>query len=316
MSLIESPFRTALAGGLQRLAERTGIAEDRLRRSFLLERLLTRLLADAPDRWVRFDDWRLEYRYDGPAAAYDASGGVSEHARAAVDAEMRRAIEHQGLEPVRLAVRHSDRWPQVSQGPALAYRVEAGDRDGEVGDVVLLVGFTYPAEDEIEQIAGLDVCGGPGRPPTAAPDTQSAGTDHGPLWGLHRSHGPLSRLPGPADHRPVCATPDLYGVPGASGAGAHVAVGCLSHLAARGARATAVVGRAISGRSRRAWTAPVAGGRSRLGRGAARSHPQQHGPTRCDMGSHGRPVGSKHRSRQSPKVPAGREIASVARRAP
>ena len=161
-----------------------------------MERLLVRLLADAPGRWVRFDDWRLEFRHDGPAAAYDASGGVSEHARAAVDAELRRAIEHQGLEPVQLAVRHSDRWPQVSQGPVLAYRVEAGDRDGEIGDVDLLVGLTYPAEDEIEQIAGLDVVAAQEGPPPLLP-TRSRLAQITDRFGAYT--GLTSRLPGCQD---------------------------------------------------------------------------------------------------------------------
>ena len=150
-------FRTALAASLQCLAERTGIAEERLCRSFIVERLMIRLLAGAPDCWVRFDDSRLEYRRDGPASSHAASEGVSEHDRAAVDAALRRATEHQELEPVRLAVRHCDRWPEVSQGPVLAYRVEASDRNGRIGDSDLLVGFAYPAEEEIEWIASLDV---------------------------------------------------------------------------------------------------------------------------------------------------------------
>ena len=181
---------------MRRLAGRTGIAEDRLRRSFLVERLLIRLLVDAPGRWVRFDDGRLEYHYDGPATSHDASEGVSVHARAAVEAALRRATAHQKLEPVQLAVRHCDRWPEVSQGPALAYRVEASDRDGEVGDVDLLVGFAYPAEDEIEWIAGLDVQAAQDGPPPLLPTrtrlAQTAGC-FGAYTGL------TSRFPGCQD---------------------------------------------------------------------------------------------------------------------
>ena len=166
---LDIPFRTALAADLQRLAKRTGIAEERLRRSFLVERLLTRLLADAPDRWVRFDEWRLEYRYDGVASAHGDSEEVTEHARAAVNAALRRATEHQGLEPVQLAVWHCGRWPEISQGPALAYRLEAFHRDVEIGDVDLLVGFAYPAEDEIEWTDGLDVLAAQNGPPPVLP---------------------------------------------------------------------------------------------------------------------------------------------------
>ncbi|MCY3912876.1 MAG: hypothetical protein OXG43_06470 [Chloroflexi bacterium] len=165
----ENPFRAAFANGLRRLAQRTGIAEDCLRRSFLVELLLTRLLADAPDRWVRFDDWRLEFRHDGVASAHGDSEVVTEHARAAVDAALQGATAQQGLEQVQLAVRHCGRWPEVSQGPALAYRVEASHHYGEAGDADLLIGFAYPAEDEIEWSDGLDVLAAQDEPPPLLP---------------------------------------------------------------------------------------------------------------------------------------------------
>ena len=192
----ESPLRTELAASLRRLAERTGIADDRLRRSFLVERLLTRLLADDPNRWVRFDDWRLEFRYDGSASAHGASEGVSEHARAAVDDALRRATEHQELEPVRLAVRRCDIWPEVSQGPVLAYRIEASDRDGKVGDSDLLVGFGYPAEHEIERIAGLEVSSAPDEPAPLLP-TRTRLAQIADRFGAYT--GLTSRFPGCQD---------------------------------------------------------------------------------------------------------------------
>ncbi|MCY3913936.1 MAG: hypothetical protein OXG43_11935 [Chloroflexi bacterium] len=192
----EIPFRTAFAAGLRRLAGRTGIAEERLRRSFLVERLLIRLLTDAPDRWVRFDDLRLEYRYDGVASVHGDSEEVSEHARATVDAALRRVTEYQGLEPVQLAVRHSHRWPQVPHGPALAYHVEASDGDEEIGDVDLLVGFAFPAENEIEWIAGLDVLAAQDNPPPVLP-TRSRLTQTADRFGAYT--GLTSRFPGCQD---------------------------------------------------------------------------------------------------------------------
>ncbi|MCY3782255.1 MAG: hypothetical protein OXG79_00525 [Chloroflexi bacterium] len=192
----ESPFRTELAAGLRRIAERTGIAEEHHRRSFLVEQLLVRLLADAPDRWVRFDDWRLEYRYDGRVSAQGVSEEAREHARAAVDAALRRATEYQGLEPVQLAVRHSHRWPQVLHGPALAYHVEASDGDEDIGDVDLLVGFAFPAEDEIERIAGLDVLAAKDEPPPLLP-TRTRLAKSADRFGAYT--GLTSRFPGCQD---------------------------------------------------------------------------------------------------------------------
>ena len=151
----EAPLRPDLGGNLRRLARRTGIAVHRLRRDCVIEQLLSRLLEAAPDRWVRFDDWRLEYRVDGPATADEASGGVSEPTRAAVNAALRQVTEHQGLQPIQFAVHARDRAPQAAQGPALAYRVEAFDRDGEIGEVDLIAGFAFPPPEEIEWLPGL-----------------------------------------------------------------------------------------------------------------------------------------------------------------
>ena len=145
-----------LGDDLRNLAGRTGIALDRLRREIAIEHLVLRLLNAAPDHWIRFDDWRLEYRADGPGATHQAFEGVSEPTRAAVDAALRKATELQGLQPIQLAIHSRDRAPQVSDGPTLAYRVEASDRYGEIGEVDLIVGFAFPAEEEIEWLPGLE----------------------------------------------------------------------------------------------------------------------------------------------------------------
>ena len=151
------PLCTDLNDDLRRLARRTGITVNRLRREFAIEHLLLRLLDAAPDRWIRFDEWRLEYRVDGPEAAHEASGGVSEPTRAAVDAALRQAMDHQDLQRIQFTVHARERAPQVAQGPALAYRLEAFDRDGEIGEVDLIVGFAFPPADEIEWLAGLEL---------------------------------------------------------------------------------------------------------------------------------------------------------------
>ncbi len=165
----DDPPRPSIADGLRRLAVRTGVAVDYLRRAFIVERLLIRLLDEAPDRWVRFDDWRLKYRHDGPDSTPDDAQMVMDDAQAAVEAALRRAVAYRGLEPVQLSVRLLTRWPEVADGPALAYTVEASDRDGDFGEVDLIVGFAFPPEEEIEWLAGLDVPAAHGRPPPQIP---------------------------------------------------------------------------------------------------------------------------------------------------
>ncbi|MDE2902555.1 MAG: hypothetical protein OXP73_05955 [Chloroflexota bacterium] len=192
----ETPLRPDLGDDLRRLARRTGIAVDRLRREFAIERLLLRLLDATPDRWIRFDDWRLEYRADRPEAGHEASGGVSEPTRAAVDTALRQATEHQDLQPIHFAVHPRERAPQVIEGPALAYRVEASDHDGEIGEVDLIVGFAFPAEDVIEWLPGLELPAAqdasPARIPTRTRVTQVAAR-------LGAYTGRTSRFPSCAD---------------------------------------------------------------------------------------------------------------------
>ena len=179
----EAPLRPDLGDDLRRLARRTRIAVDRLRREFTIERLLLRLLDAAPDRWVRFDDSR---------AVFEASGGVSERTRAAVDAALRKATELQGLQPIQLAIHSRDRAPQVSDGPALAYRVEASDRYGEIGEIDLIVGFGFPPADEIEWLAGLDVSTAQDESPLRIP-TRSRVTQFAARLGAYT--GRTSRFP-------------------------------------------------------------------------------------------------------------------------
>ena len=81
----EPTVQVALHESLLHLAEQTEIREESLRRSFIVEQLVIRLLADPPDRWVRYDDLRLEYRHDGSVAAPNAAESVSAGTRAAVD---------------------------------------------------------------------------------------------------------------------------------------------------------------------------------------------------------------------------------------
>ena len=165
----DDPQRTSIADGLRRHAVRTGVAVDYLCRAFIVERLLMRLLDESPDRWVRFDDWRLEYRHDGPAGTPDDAEMVMDDVQAAVDAALQRAAAYRGLEPVQLTVRVLTRWPEVVDGPALAYTVEASDHDGDLGEVNLLVGFAFPPEDEIEWRPGLDVVAALDGPPPRIP---------------------------------------------------------------------------------------------------------------------------------------------------
>ena len=163
------PLHATVNDGLWRVAERTGIAEDRLRQSFILEQLLIRPLARAPDRWVRYDDWRLEFRHDGPATARDPADGVDPRARAAVNNALRVASDGGRLEPLQLAIRARGLSRQIPDAPALAYGVEARDRDGAIGSVDLVVAFDFPAAEDIELIAGLNVLASANLPPPMIP---------------------------------------------------------------------------------------------------------------------------------------------------
>ena len=113
------------------------------------------------DRWVRYDDWRLEFRHDGFVTARDPADGVDPHARAAVDDAMCGAAGHHGLDSLRLAIRAQGLSRQIPEQPALTYSVEASDSFGHLGYIDLIVAFDFPAADEIEWTAGLNVHASP-----------------------------------------------------------------------------------------------------------------------------------------------------------
>ena len=206
----EAPFQVALNDGLWRLAAQTGMQEDRLRRTFVLEQLLTRLLADSPDRWVRYDDWRLEFRHDGPVTARDLGDGVDPHARATVDNALRVVSDGVRLEPLQLTVRARGQSRQMPDAPALAYGVEARDHDGTIGSVDLIVAFDFPASEDIELIAGLNVLPSKDMPPPRLPDPCPAHPNRRPLRRLREPQEPVSRLGRSAHHRQVRATRDVH----------------------------------------------------------------------------------------------------------
>ena len=115
----------------------------------------------------------------------------------------------------------------------------------EIGDVDLLVGFAFPAEDEIEWIASLDVLAARDGPPPLLP-TRCRLAQTADRFGAYT--GLTSRFPGCQDLLTIARfTPHLACT-------AHElrralariwSWGCLADLAAGGARASAVVGRAL-----------------------------------------------------------------------
>ena len=164
-----------------------------------------------------------------------------------------------------------------------------GRDDEEIGDINLLIGICISRRrrDRVDRRSRR--ASGPGRTAAIAPNAHSASKGRGSLRGLHGPHEPISRLPEPAHRREVCAIRDLHGAPGASGAGAHVAVGYITDLAARQCPAPppwwadALWGRSCG----RAWTAAFAGRRACVGCGPVRSHSQRHSPAACTVGSNG-----------------------------
>ncbi len=70
---------------------------------------------------------------------------------------MRGTADHHGLDSLRLAIRAQGLSRQIPEQPALTYSVEASDSFGHLGYIDLIVAFDFPAADEIEWIAGLNV---------------------------------------------------------------------------------------------------------------------------------------------------------------
>lgn len=150
-------FRTALEQRLLAIARQRGVPLVRLRKLVAFERLLARLMAVAPDRWVLKGAMAFHFRL---AARFrttkDMDLGRWDDERAATD-DLVAAQQVDLGDHFRFAVVRTDRLDQLLEGAAVRYHVSAYLAGRRFEELTLDVGFGDPLTLEPERLRGPDL---------------------------------------------------------------------------------------------------------------------------------------------------------------
>lgn len=150
-------FRQALETRLLALSRDGGVSLVRLRKSVAFDRLLARLFAVAPDRWVLKGGLALDYRLGAKARTtmdIDLAGPGGEDA---ATADLLATQELDLGDHFSFAIERTAKLDQLVEGSAVRYHVRA-DLAGRLFEEFLLdVGFDFPTGWEPEKLHGPDL---------------------------------------------------------------------------------------------------------------------------------------------------------------
>lgn len=166
-------FRRALEDRLNRRARMTGEATVRLRKNVVFQRLLARLLALSPDRWILKGGLALDFRLSGRGARPRATKDMDLARRgdpAAADADFQRAQDldlgdHFELVVQRVEPANEDK---AAGGAGLRYRVQATLAGRVFEQVMVDVGIASPMTIP-ELVEGPDLLNFAGLEPVRVP---------------------------------------------------------------------------------------------------------------------------------------------------
>ena len=150
-------FRQALERRLPALSEETGRSPVRLRKEVAFDRLLARLVATAPDRWLLKGALALDYRFGS-------------HARTTRDIDLATAGDEASATTALLAaqavdlgdffsfaVERTGALDRIRDGAAVRYHVVAELAGRTFDEFVLDVGFDPPTDVELARLRGPDL---------------------------------------------------------------------------------------------------------------------------------------------------------------
>jgi predicted nucleotidyltransferase component of viral defense system len=151
------PFRQALERRLPALSHETGRSHVRLRKEVAFDRLLARLVATAPDRWLLKGGLALDYRFGSRARTTRdidlATAG--DEVSATTDLLAAQAVDLGDF--FAFAVERTGALDRIRDGAAVRYHVIAELAGRTFDEFVLDVGFDPPVGVELARLRGPDL---------------------------------------------------------------------------------------------------------------------------------------------------------------
>ena len=150
-------FRQALERRLPALSEETGRSTVRLRKEVAFDRLLARLVATAPDRWLLKGALALDYRFGSHARTTRdidlATAG--DEASATADLLAAQAVDLGDF--FSFAIERTSALDRLRDGAAVRYHVTAELAGRTFDEFVLDLGFDPPTDVELARLRGPDL---------------------------------------------------------------------------------------------------------------------------------------------------------------
>ena len=150
-------FRRALETRLLTLSRDDGVSLVRLRKSVAFDRLLARLFAVAPDRWVLKGGLAIDYRLGKKARTtmdIDLAGRGGEDV---ATADLLATGELDLGDHFSFVIERTGRLDQLVEGSAVRYHVRADLAGRRFEEFLLDVGFDFPSGWEPETLHGPDL---------------------------------------------------------------------------------------------------------------------------------------------------------------
>jgi len=163
------PFRQALEARLGGASGAGGPSLARLRKEVVFDRLLARLVAVAPDRWILKGALALDYRFgDRARTTRDIDLAVAgDEASAAADLLAAQAVDLGDF--FSFAIERTGTLDRLTDGAAVRYHVVAELAGRTFDEFVLDVGFDPPAGVAPDRLRGPDLLAFAGIGPVVVP---------------------------------------------------------------------------------------------------------------------------------------------------
>jgi hypothetical protein len=206
-------FRHALEARLLDRSRRTGLSLVRLRRTVVYERLLARLLAASPNRWVLKGGLALDLRLGTRTrTTKDMDLGRQDDEPAAM-ADLRRAQSLELGDYFVFAIERTDDLDDADEGVSVRYRVQASLAARRFETVTVDVGFSPPSASVPEVLSGTDLLAFADLPHIAVPTLPLEQHVAEKVHAYTRRYGaaavPSTRVKDLIDLVLICTTSDL-----------------------------------------------------------------------------------------------------------